>query len=134
MNSRKWIGIGACVLLAASTFMHWAWYPDIQKYFTGFFSEKNYYGKPGIFLCLVAVIGIAGYLLNKVWLYRINLVAAALGMAYAIKSFLLFTSSYDGYEPQKQPGIYVMLVCSIVHVVFSMSSMNKATANRPQAD
>jgi hypothetical protein len=67
-------------------------------------------------------------------LYRINLVAAALGMAYAIKSFLLFTSSYDGYEPQKQPGIYLMLVCSFVHVVFSMSSMNKATASRPQAD
>jgi hypothetical protein len=134
MNIRKWIGLGTCVLLAASTFMDWAWYPDIQKYFTGFFTEKNYYGKPGIFLCLVAGIGMASYLLNKVWLYRVNLVAAALGMAYAIKSFLLFTSAYDGYLPIKQIGIYLMLVSSIAHVVFSMSSMNKATANRPIAD
>jgi hypothetical protein len=134
MNSRKWTGIIACVLLAASTFMHWAWYPDIQKYFTGFFSEKNYYGKPGIFLCIVAGIGLLSYLLDKVWLHRVNLVAAALGMAYGIKSFLLFTSSYDGYVPQREAGIYIMLAASIVNVVFAMSSMNKATASKQQAD
>lgn len=134
MNVRKWTGFVVCVLLAASTYMPWAWYPDIQKFFTGFFSEKNYYGKPGIFLCIVAGIGVLSYLLDKVWLYRVNLVAAALGMAYGIKSFLLFTSSYDGYVPQREAGIYIMLVASIVNVVFAMSSMNKATASKQPAD
>ncbi|MCU0395291.1 MAG: hypothetical protein MUF29_05255 [Chitinophagaceae bacterium] len=129
MIRRSWLGLLACAAMIVSTFMRWTWYPDIQKYFTGFFTEDNYYGRPGIFLCTMAAIGLLAYLFQKVWLFRLNLVAAALGMAYAIKSFLLFTSSYDGYVPEKQPGIYIMLVASLLNVAIAMVSLNKPAGN-----
>lgn len=122
---RNWLGLVASLTLIASCFMHWTWYPDIQKYFSGFFTEKNYYGKPAYFLISMAVISVAAYATRKVWLYRLNLAAAGLAMAFAIRSFLLFTSSYDGYVPETQPGIYLMLIASILNLVAGMMSMNE---------
>ena len=123
----KWhrvTGIIACSLLIISCFMHWTWYPDIQKYFTGFFSEHNYYGRPGILLSFFAGTGILFYLLKKAWSDRLNLIFSALAIAYAITSFLRFSSSYDGFVPQKQAGIYLMLVCAFAHVIMAVLLMS----------
>ena len=122
---RNWLGLAASLTLIASCFMHWTWYPDIEKFFTGFFTEKNYYGKPAYFLISMALIGLAAHALRKIWLYRLNLVASGLAMAFAIRTFLLFTSSYDGYLPEKQPGIYIMLLASILNLIIGMMSMNE---------
>jgi hypothetical protein len=119
MKWKKWTGIIACAVIIASCFLNWAWYPDIEKYFTGFFSENNYYGKPGILLCFVAVLGMALHGIQKSWAYRTNLIFSAIGMAYGVTTFLRYSSSYDGYVPEKQFGIYLMLVASAVHLVIS---------------
>ncbi len=119
----KWqqrLGITACIALIGSCFMHWTWYPDIQKYFTGFFTEKNYYGRPGFLLSFFAVSGIILYLLHKSWSARLNMIFAALCMAYTITTFLRFISSYDGYVPEKQFGIYLLLGSAIVHLVMTV--------------
>ncbi len=125
LSLRNWIGLAVSVTLIVSCFLNWTWYPDIQKYFTGFFTEKNYYGKPAYFLISMAAIGVAAHAFRKVWLYRVNLAASGLAMAFAIRTFLLFTSSYDGYLPEKQLGIYVMLIASILNIVTAMTSMDK---------
>lgn len=117
MSFSQKIGIGSCVLILVSLFLNWAWYPDIEKYFTAFYSESNYYGKPGKLLAFFAVSGIVFYLLNKVWSHRLNLIFGALGLAYAIKTYLLFTSGYDGYTPVAQPGLYLMLAGCIGHMI-----------------
>ena len=39
MKWQRITGIVSCVLLLVSCFMHWAWYPDIQEYFTGFYLD-----------------------------------------------------------------------------------------------
>lgn len=120
MKMRKWTGIAACVIIIASCFMHWTWYPDIEKYFTGFFSQSNYYGKPGILLCFVAVFGILLHFVRKSWAYRTNLILAGIGMAYGVTTYLRYSSSYDGYVPEKQLGIFLMLAASLVHLVVSV--------------
>jgi hypothetical protein len=125
MKWTNWVGLAACVLLAVSTLLHWAWYPDILKYFTGFFTEKNYYGRPGLLLNVIAFAGMLSYTLQKVWLNRLNLILAGIGMAYAIKSYLLFTSSYDGFLPVPQPGIYLMMVASLLNIVMASINLGK---------
>jgi hypothetical protein len=117
---QKWLGVLTCVLLFASCFMHWTWYPDIQKYFTGFFSERNYYGRPGMLLSFFALAGIAFFLLAKNWSLRLNLLFSAFGMAYAIYNFFKYTSSYDGIVPEKQAGIWLMLISSFAFLVMSI--------------
>lgn len=120
MNWKRIVGLAACLALFASCFMHWAWYPDLQKYFTGFFSEKNHYGRPGVLFSVVAAWGVVCYLAGKKWMFPFNLVLAAVGMAYALKSYFLFTGAYDGYVPAAQPGIYIMLLASVVHLILAM--------------
>jgi hypothetical protein len=124
---QKWLGVLTCVLLFASCFMHWAWYPDIQKFFTGFFSERNYYGKPGMLLSFLAIAGIVLFLLGKNWSLRLTLVLAAVSMAYGIANFFKYSSSYDGILPEKQPGIWLMLISSFGYLVMSVlvSSVKK---------
>jgi uncharacterized membrane protein YfhO len=120
MKWQRFTGIVSCVLLIVSCFLHWAWYPDIQEYFTGFYSKHNYYGRPGVLLCAVGILGIAFYLVKKAWADRINLVFSGIGMAYAITAYLRYISSYDGFVPDKQAGIQVMIFSAIIHLVMSV--------------
>jgi len=119
MTSSQKIGIGSCLLLVASCFLNWAWYPDLQKHFTAFFTEQNHYGKPGNVFMFFAVTGLVFYVVNKPWSQRLNLIFGALCVAFGIRTYLLFTSGYDGFVPEPKPGIFLMLVASVGHVIAS---------------
>ena len=109
-----WLGITACIVLIMSCFMPWAYYADLKQYFIGFYSFQNEYGRPGKFLVLVAVIALVFMLLPKLWAKRANLFLCALGVGYTIKTYILFGSCYNNYCPEKQVGIYLMLISSVV--------------------
>ena len=131
-----WAGVAACIALVASCFMPWAYYADIQQTFTGFYSYKNEYGRPGKFLLFVGLITLIFMLLPKVWGKRINLFLTALGVGYAIKTYILFTSCYNAYCPEKKAGIYLMLIASVIMLaaaIFPMSS-TPAPAAAPKED
>ena len=117
MKHYKWIGWFASVLLIVSCFMPWAYYADLKETFTGFYSHENLYGKPGMFLSAIAVIAFTLMYLPKVWAKRTNLFVCALGLGYAIKSYILFTSCYNAYCPEKEAGVYLMLISSIIMLV-----------------
>lgn len=110
MKYYKIIGFAAAVLVVISCFMPWAYYSDIDKHFTGFFSYQNMYGKPAkafIFLTLVSVILIS---INKIWAKRTLLFVTAVNVAYLIKTYVLFTSCYSGVCPQKEYGIFLLII------------------------
>ena len=111
MNSKifYWTGIAACIVLMVSCFIPWTYHADVNKTFTAFFSEQNQYGKPGKFLIFFGVIILVLMLLPKVWAKRTNLFLTAFLLAYAIKTYILFTSCYNAYCPEKKAGIYIML-------------------------
>lgn len=110
MKYYKIIGFAAAVLVIISCFLPWAYYSDIDKHFTGFFSYQNMYGKPAkafIFLALVSVILIS---INKIWAKRTLLFVTAVNVAYLIKTYVLFTSCYSGVCPQKEYGIFLLII------------------------
>ena len=113
----RFIGILACVVLIIACFIPWAYYADINESFTGFYSYQNQYGKPGKFLVLIAVLALTLMLLPKIWAKRTNLFVCAIGVGYAVKSFILFTSCYNAYCPEKRAGIYLMLISTIVMLI-----------------
>jgi len=116
------IGLLACFTLVIACFLPWTYYADVhipteaQRTFTGFTTFNNQYGKPGLLLTIVAVISFVFMLLPKVWAKRTNLFIAALGLGYAIKTYILFTSCYNAYCPDKKIGIFIMMasVCIIL--------------------
>jgi hypothetical protein len=120
-----WLGIIACFSLVISCFLPWAYYADshilneAERTFTGFYSYQNNYGKPGKMLVLTATISLILILLPKIWAKRTNLFVCALGVGYAIKSYILFVSCYNAYCPEKRIGIYLMLVATILMLICS---------------
>ena len=118
MKYSKLIGIIACIILVIACFMPWTYHADIHKTFTGFFSENNAYGKPGKFLVFFAIVSGILTVLPKVWAKRTHIFLSALFTGYAIKTYILFTSCYNAYCPEKKYGIYLMIVsCFIILIV-----------------
>ena len=112
MKYYKIIGLICCIVLIVACFLPWTYHADLDKNFTGFFSEKNAYGKPGktfIFLTLVSIVLI---LVPRIWAKRTHIIVAGVTVAYAIKSYILFTSCYNAYCPEKKLGIYLVMFTS----------------------
>jgi hypothetical protein len=130
MKYSKWIGMMAALALIIVCFIPWTYHADVGKDFTGFFSEKNAYGKPGKFFIFFAATFIVLILTPRVWAKRINLFLSAMMFAYAVKTYILYTSCYNAYCPEKKIGIYLVLLCNtiilITAVLPSMKMNNKA--------
>ena len=112
MKNSQWIGIAAALLLIGACFLPWAYFPDLQKDFTGFFSEKNTYGRPGKVFVFLSTLAIILFLIPKIWAKRANIFVGALTIAFGIKCFLLFTACYKGICPDKKIGIFLVLIAS----------------------
>jgi hypothetical protein len=119
----SWLGIAACITLIISCFLPWAYYADGniategEKTFTGFYSYKQQYGKPGLFLVFFGVVILILMILPKVWAKRTNLFISAFTLAYAFKCYILYTSCYNAYCPEKRVGIFIVLFSTVVMLV-----------------
>lgn len=113
----KWVTLLAAIVMIISCYLPWAYYPDLNKSFTGFFSENNLYGKPGKWLTFMAFTSVVCQFVPRISLKRLNLLLMALNLAYAIKTFIVYVECYRGYCPEKQVGIYLMLLSAIVLMI-----------------
>lgn len=119
MKYYKLTGFLACLLLAISCFLPWAYYPDLHKSFTGFFSEQNMYGRPGKVFIFFAICSLILIFINKIWAKRTLIFFAALNIGYLLKTYVIFTSCYNTYCPQKQYGLYLVILSSVVLMIVS---------------
>jgi hypothetical protein len=113
MKHATWIGLAVYLLLIVVCFMPWTYHADLDKNFTGFFSEKDVYGKPGKFIIIGSLICVAMIFIKQVWAKFVHLFFAGFMLAYALKSYHLYTSSYNAYTPEKQFGIYALVLLSV---------------------
>ena len=120
MKNSQWVGIGAALLVVAACFMPWAYFPDLQKEFTGFFSEQNRYGRPGKVCIFFSVVEIVFFLIPRVWAKRANIFVAAVGFAWGVKSYMLYTACYRGTCPERRVGIFLVLGGALVTLIASL--------------
>jgi hypothetical protein len=120
MKYSQWIGIAAALLLIAACFMPWAYFPDLGKDFTGFFSEKNIYGRPGKVLIFFSVVEILLFAVPRIWAKRANIFVTVLAIAFVIKSYILYTSCYGGICPDKRVGVFVLLGSAIITLLAAL--------------
>jgi hypothetical protein len=119
MKYYKQIGLIACILLVISCFLPWAFYPDLHKSFNGFFSEMDIYGKPGKVFIFFAVLSAILILLNKIWAKRTLIFLAAFNVGYLIRTYILYTSCYRAFCPEKQYGLYLLIVGCVLLLIVS---------------
>jgi len=114
MKNSQWLGIAAALLVIAASFMPWAYFPALQKEFTGFWSEQNRYGRPGKVLLVFSVVEIVFFLVPRVWAKRANIFVTAVDLAWGIKCLYLYTACYRGECPEKRIGLFLMLGGTII--------------------
>jgi hypothetical protein len=131
MKYSQWIGIAAAILLAAATFMPWAYYPSLGKDFTGFYSEGNSYGRPGKFLVFFSAVMVLFFLIPKIWAKRANIIIAAITIAFAIRSYIVYTACYRGICPEKKAGIFLVLLASVIMLAAALTPDIPVKQDRP---
>src|SRR5439155_20821938 len=114
MKYSQWIGIAAAIILVIACFLPWTFHPDLNKNFTGFFSEDNIYCKPGKVFIILAIVAVVFFAIQKLWSKRWNLFLCGVIVAYAIKSFIVFSGCYNGICPERKAGLWMMLGAAIL--------------------
>jgi hypothetical protein len=120
MKYSQWIGVAAAIVLVIACSLPWTYHPDLDKNFTGFFSQNNIYGKPGYAFIVLSVIASVFFLIQKVWAKRANMFFCAIVVSYAIKSFIVFSGCYKGICPDKKAGLWIMLLAAIGMLVMTL--------------
>ena len=120
MRYSQWLGMLVLVLLIVSCFLPWTYHPDLNKNFTGFFSENNVYGKPGRVLIVMAVLSGLCFLFPRVWAKRINFFICAVIVAYAVRNFIIFSGCYRGICPEKLMGLWLMMIGAILALLMAV--------------
>lgn len=130
MKNYKKYGWVACLFLLISCFIPLTYYADINKNFTGFFSERNIYGKPGVFFVFIAIVSAALIYTDKIWAKRTHIFLTALNLGYLIKTYILFTSCYNAYCPEKKIGIYLLIFSCVLLFIVSLFPDTKLVENK----
>lgn len=120
MKYSQMIGIAAAIILVIAGFLPWTFHPDLNKNFTGFFSENNIYGKPGRVFIVVSIVAIVFFAIRRVWAKRWNMFICAIILSYAIKSFIVFSGCYRGICPDKKAGLWLMLLSAITMMIMAL--------------
>ena len=120
MKYSQWIGILALAILVISCFLPWTYHPDLNKTFTGFFSENNVYGKPGKVFIFLSALSLVCFLLPRVWAKRLNFFVSAVSVAYAFRTFIIFSGCYRGICPEKKIGLWMMIIAAIASLVMTV--------------
>lgn len=111
-------GIVAALLLILSCFLPWVHFNSVHETFTGFhvtpFANGTYYGRAGIFISVLTLIVFILMFVNRAWVKGANLFIAALIFAYAIRTYLVFTASLFPGEVTRKPGIFFILIFSLI--------------------
>jgi hypothetical protein len=103
-----------------SCFLPWTYHPDLDKMFTGFLSENNAYGRPGRALIVLSFLALGCFIIRGVWAKRLNLFISAILVAYAIRSFILFSGCYRGICPEKQAGLWMMTISALTILIMAV--------------
>jgi hypothetical protein len=77
------------------------------------------YGKPGKVFIFFAVLSAILILLNKVWAKRTLIFLAAFNVGYLIRTYILYTSCYRAFCPEKQYGLYLLIVGGVLLLIVS---------------
>jgi hypothetical protein len=119
MQIIKWLGVVAAIALVVSCFIPWVVIDSKDLVVSGVESTGTTFGKPGYFHMFFAGLYIIFVLVNRVWSKRVNIFFSAFNVAWALRNFSIISACYGGECPEKQAGLYLVLISSVL-MLFSV--------------
>ena len=115
------MGIISGLLLILICFLPWTHYSGINETFTGYYVKRfpngPYYGRAGLIITIMTSIILLGMISKKLWVKKVNLFLAAMLVAYAARTYFLFTSSLFPGEVEKKVGILLLVPLAVLVLI-----------------
>ncbi len=80
-------------------------------------------GRPAFLSIWFTGFAILLFLIPKIWAKRVNTFVTMLGMGWALRSYLLVTRCESGYCPEKQVGLYLFMLFTLLLIVANMFAL-----------
>lgn len=120
MKYSQWIGIAAATLVVIACYLPWIEIDSLSKTLTGMDAQGTNLGKPGKLHIIFCVLAAVLFLLPLVWAKRVNLLFCALGLAWAVRNFLIYARCEMATCPERGYGLYLVLLGSVVMLAASL--------------
>ena len=130
MRYMKWFGLIAVTLLVVSCFTPWVIILSKNIPVSGVDATGTNFGKPGFVHFIFSFFFIIFHLLPKLWAKRWNLLIVALNIAWAIRNYIIISACRDGECPEKQTGLYLVLLASVLMLVSALFPDVKLTEKK----
>ncbi|HEU4576120.1 MAG TPA: hypothetical protein VFS36_14045 [Chitinophagaceae bacterium] len=112
MRWMKWIGLLSVLLLLISCFTPWVLIASKQMVISGVDATGTNFGKPGYFHFFLSFFYVLFTFIQRVWAKRFNLLVSGLNIAWAIRNYIIISACQMGECPEKQSGIYLIVLAS----------------------
>ena len=116
----KWIGLGAVILLIVSCFLPWVIITSQKIIVSGVDSTGTNFGKHGYTHFVLGFFFIVFHFIPKLWAKRVNLLVVALNIAWAIRNYFIISMCRVGECPEKQIGLWLVLLASALVLIAAL--------------
>ena len=116
----KWMGILAVLTLIAACFIPWVYIESKLITVTGVATDGTNFGKPGYFHFIFAFLFIICTFIPRIGAKRANLLVTGLNLAWAIRNYFVITACAGGDCPEKQAGLWLALIASVVMMLSAL--------------
>ena len=120
MRYMKWVGLFAVILLIVSCFLPWVIIPSKSIIVSGVGSTGTNFGKPGYTHFVLSFFFIIFHFIPRLWAKRSNLLVVALNIAWAIRNYFIISMCREGDCPEKQIGLWLVLLASILILIAAL--------------
>ena len=116
----KWMGIIAVLTLIAACFIPWVYIESKLITVTGVSAEGTNFGKPGYLHFIFSFLFILCTFIPRIGAKRVNLIVTGLNLAWAIRNYFVITACAGGDCPEKQAGLWLALIASVVMLLSAL--------------
>ncbi len=119
MKYSQLLGIIAALTIIAICYMPWVFIASNNIVVTGLDAGLTDFGRPGLMNIFLACVSVVFFAIPKIWAKRANVFIATLNFAWSIRNFILLTTCQAGECPEKQAGLYLLLIAAFTMLLMT---------------
>ena len=123
MKYSQYIGIIAAIALVIVCTLPWVYIPSLHIYLSGLNGKSSAeltFGSQIQSHGFFATTMIVCFYMSRIWANRLNVFLGGINLAWAFKNFLIFSMCRGGECPEKQIGLYLLLIFASILFVMSL--------------
>ena len=132
MKYSNYVGATLVIILIIACNMDWVHIDGGRLTVSGLRAAGTNFGKPGLINIISGSIAGILFLTPFLWAKRINLFFCAFNLAWAIRNYILITMCREGDCPEKQTGIFLLMISSALMLLVSF--MPEIKINKEEKD